>query len=398
MLSIISADDRRRTVMAKITAADDVNADRKSKGEYDAPAHQLWWPARKIFGEENADQLISDKLSEQFRRSLQTDFTAIAYPGDERPELQKLYDRGVSLLSNTEATWQDIYEAQQIRTRLIPDDELTAALQRELGQAHHLNMDTAAIAMRLNPGETGGDGLTPAEARTHLVNLVGDVQWERHKRYLRRRLRSSYMMKVCRSTLIVGPIFFLALIWGVMANRDGNTISNFANDFLRYPGLLVAISSGILGAWFSMLVTVDKRLSGLTLEELRVAQNASTLIGRMIFGASAAVIFYFLLRSGLVSATILPNIEQIGFDAISDVDAKKAPSNATAAADANNAADAASTEKPAATIKGYVPSTNLCLLVIWSVLCGFSEKLIPSALNKSADAGFDAENAQAKTT
>jgi uncharacterized integral membrane protein len=244
------------------------------------------------------------------------------------------------------------------------------------------------VITRFDAGDTSGP-LGAIEGRALLVNLVADVTLERHKRHLRRHLRSRYMKKVCIWTIAVGSVFFLALAWDAMANQKDTFVYQFASKYLRYPGLLMAIASGILGAWFSMLVSAEKRLSGLSLEELRSAQSNYTLIGRMIFGASAAVIFYFLLRAGLIEADILPDISEVGFEAVgvSDEQAIIVREMMRGGITSCYEGDVEGSGSGIVTSFGrFLPSQNMCLLIVWGVICGFSEKLIPATLTRNADA------------
>ena len=331
-----------------------------------------WLLSRLVFGSAEADGFVTRKLAEQFRRSLLTDFEAIPRPGDDTPEHATLHDKGIALLKNHDAPWADIDEAEKIKAHILPEGAIDAALERELDEAAGLKINTARMAARVRT--PAPDGPDSDEKRQYLGSLVSDVQWERKKRFACRSLRACYVTRVCRMTLIVGPIFFAALIWTTYANNPQSSLYTFIHGNLRYPGLIIAIASGILGAWFSMLVSIDKRLSGLTLDELRVAQRISSLIGRMIFGAAAAVIFYFLLQSGLFDAEILPDVRDIGFEQMN-----------FPAADASTLREMTVSGEIGSNTSSWLPSTDLCLLIIWCVLCGFSEKLIPAALSRNAD-------------
>lgn len=351
------------------------------------PGLGIFYSIAGFFGGSNIDKKVSVKLNEQIRRSLMTDFSALPIPDGTAPERLALYERGIRLLTTDPATWQDIYEAQQIRAHLLPEAELTVALQREMDQGQAIGMDISSVATRLDVGDTSG-GLDKSDARAHLVHLVADVSLERHKRHLRRRLRSSYMTQVCRWTLVVGPFFFLSLLLGILTNVKQFSLYEYSYDYMRYPGIFISITSGVLGAWFSMLVSVEKRLAGLSLEELRAAQSPFTLIGRMIFGASAAVIFYFLLRAGLVESVIFPDITKLGFETIrttTDEARRVIELFSNTAAIYQGDVQGSGTGVTTA-IGGFLPSTYMCLLIIWCVICGFSEKLIPTALSRNADA------------
>lgn len=337
------------------------------------------WFCRRTFGANTAKSSTDRQLAEQLRRGLLTDFRAIPKPPAEDTEKSALYANALTLLADTNVSWPDIYEAQKIKAYVLPDASLTANLEREIEEAKALDLNITRTSERLeNPNQSSA-----LEQREYLVGLVSDIQWERKKRFTCRALRAEYVSKVCHMTLIVGTLFFGALVWTVFANDPTSWLSKAINGNFWYPGLILAIFSGVLGAWFSLLVSIDKRLSGLSLDELRVAQEISTLVGRLIFGAASAVIFYFLLQSGLFSATILPDISQISF---SQLNLPTTPDDIPL----RDQALYGGIESDAAS---WFPSADLCLLIIWGVLCGFSEKLIPAALSRNADTASSAMGA-----
>lgn len=326
------------------------------------------------------DAWVSNKLGEQFRRSLLTEFRAIPAPDASDRVALDLYRRGLDLLREENFTWQNAYEAQQIKVHLLPETDLQVEIARALKQAHKHGIDTTDIVAMLEQPEEGttADEKTAwlARLRVRLSHLVSDIQWEQQKGFIRRELRACYVRSICLATIGVGVLFFAALFWTVMMsdidlrlsiyNAFGILDIDSTPDYFRFPGFFIAMASGVLGAWFSMLVSVDKRLSGLSLEELRVAQRSSSLIARLIFGAASAVIFYFLIRSNMIDGAILPDMEKVGFTQL-------APTSAESVDPGGPGID---------TLAGYLPSLDFCLLVVWCVIAGFSESFIPAALSR----------------
>ena len=71
-------------------------------------------------------------------------------------------------------------------------------------------------------------------------------------------------------------------------------------------------------------------------------------------------------------AEILPEIREIGFEQL----------NLPRGSEPTLREQAISGEI-ASSIDAWLPSTDLCLLIVWCVLCGFSEKMIPAALSQN---------------
>jgi hypothetical protein len=145
---------------------------------------------------------------------------------------------------------------------------------------------------------------------------------------------------------ILGNLVLLAVLIFAAYKR-------FYLPFIVYPGLFIAMSAGLLGANFSMLIQSQRRCAEGSLEELIAASSWYTLLVRGCVGLGGAVIIYFFFESGLLEGNLWPDLNDLGFREISGTTAK------------------------------YVPNQNVCLLVIWCFLAGFSETLVPAVLEKT---------------
>jgi uncharacterized integral membrane protein len=152
-----------------------------------------------------------------------------------------------------------------------------------------------------------------------------------------------------------GPFALIILILFLLLL--GVAQQKFDFPFVTYPGILVAMSSGFLGATFSMLIQNQRRVSEGTLEDLDAASNWHTLIVRGSVGLGAAVILYFFFESGLLEGSLWPDLQKLAFNNLE--------STRSAGVD--------------------VPNQHWCLLVIWCFLAGFSETLVPNILKRTEE-------------
>lgn len=133
--------------------------------------------------------------------------------------------------------------------------------------------------------------------------------------------------------------------------------------------LYTVITMGAFGAFFSRLTYILQYWDRLPLREIQSAKGLMALFLRGSVGMCGAVVVFFFLKSGLVGGGLFPNFENIGVDVLNY------PMGDTPAAKA--------AAKAGEVMQGIVPSKDLALLVLWSFVAGFSERLVPSILSKT---------------
>ena len=132
-------------------------------------------------------------------------------------------------------------------------------------------------------------------------------------------------------------------------------------------GLYVALTYGVVGAFFSRLARFNTAPMTISYNDVQSNYIHSMLLQRMITGLFGALIFYFLLRSGLVAGQIFPEFANMTFQLI-DLVAK--PENVPPATGVF------------ASLSIVAPNEHLAKLIVWSFIAGFSERLVPDSLTR----------------
>lgn len=146
---------------------------------------------------------------------------------------------------------------------------------------------------------------------------------------------------------------------------EGSAIaeSTLQATFLHgYAALVIAMVSGLFGASFFLLAQLQGRLAEGGTEEARDMWSYTFLFLRCLVGIGGAAILYFFFQSGLLSGSIWPQLNHVGFEAVRLPDVGNKPGEATDL---------------------WVPNQHLALLIIWSFLAGYSQTLVPSLLQRT---------------
>ena len=88
---------------------------------------------------------------------------------------------------------------------------------------------------------------------------------------------------------------------------------------------------------------------------------------RLLYGMSGEIIFYFLLRSGLLGGSAFPDLSQVSVG--EHIVWKFTPTGA------GQNLEAGKLDPSGLTI--LMPTPDFAKLVVWSFLAGFSERLVP---------------------
>jgi hypothetical protein len=168
-------------------------------------------------------------------------------------------------------------------------------------------------------------------------------------------------------------VFFLPTICRIVFNVEF--------DNLRLYYLFTAASSGILGAAFSQLTSIQSRVQLANLDQVRAMSQMGYIIARAMVGAGAGLIMFYLVQSGLLSGAFFPVFihtaeELAGYQSellASAIEITKHTYNVSQSIEATLGVGTLAR-----------PGEGMSLLIVWCLLAGFSEKMIPGILNNKA--------------
>ncbi len=214
----------------------------------------------------------------------------------------------------------------------------------------------------------------PEKLRTLLHRLVSDLQWKSETKRVIRFNESQMRRKIVLVFLCAFVLFFSSTIMRVLFGYEF--------DNLRLYYIFTASISGLLGAAFSQLISIQSRVEAATLDQVRAMGQIGYIIARAMVGAGAGLIMFYLMQSGLLSGAFFPEFihsvdEVAGF--MNDL-GRSAEQIA-----ANTQGTSQSIESSLAVGTLARPAQGLSLFIVWCLIAGFSEKLIPGILASKAN-------------
>lgn len=274
-------------------------------------------------------------LTQQFRITLRASLERMR----ERCSGKPAFATAERLLADEDHwSWNRAYEVEQLFVDLYDDETLRTELACRVREAGPVLRPPAGAWYQ----EQLGKRKSSTGRRALLGRLINDLQW----RYTVNEARRGYTKEITGRT---GRVFVcvvgLFLIWALIASLGSDEVP---------PGdwklLFLVASAGGWGAVFSMLTGLRGRLDASSFDDLKLSRSWWMLTARALIGLAAALVLLFFFVGGLLEGSLFPDMS---------------PEKVVVAEGVT---------------KCFLAQKDIALLIVWSFLAGFSERLVPSLL------------------
>jgi hypothetical protein len=278
--------------------------------------------------------------------------------------------------------WNRAYRLERLLALAEPQDTLFGEVQRRLEEASEETVPSAPRLRTIFESATpqvvdntntqsvptlkaGGE----ARLRALLLDILEETHWSFQRKFHSRPIQRSATRRLVGTGLVACALFILPFVYIYVTLWVSDKTYTLPLESWPWLPLWTALTAGFFGAMFSRLLYLQANWNVLSLGALKDAREFTSILLRGAVGMTGAVIVYYFLLSGVIGGGLFPHFDKIGLDQKHYSDGSKAvPLNL------------------------ILPNADLALLVVWSFLAGFSERLVPSIL-QSAE-GSIRDNAQ----
>lgn len=236
---------------------------------------------------------------------------------------------------------------------------LDAEMERKFAQAEHSGLaGLAGLSERYRA--IGGNGKLD-ERRAAATAFLEEMYTRYAKRWAERDKREEVSGRLKNTGLwLAFGVVVLGLVVALFRPVLGNALSALTEPvrqaLIDYSAFLVVLFFGILGAYSSRLFRYSKDMQELRWREMDLVYSRGALAVRLMVGAIAAVILYFLMLGRILDGPLFLE---------GDFELWRAHTDGTL-------------------LVPLRPTENFARLVVWSILAGFFERFVPDRMKDVA--------------
>jgi hypothetical protein len=269
--------------------------------------------------------------------------------------------------------WNEAYRLERLLALVEPAETLISEVQRRIEEAVEENVPSAprlraafeAAAPHLVDTAQSPPALKEGgepRLRAMLLDTLEDIHWTFQRKFHSRPIQKSATRRLVGAGLIACALFVLPYAYIYMKSWLSNGWILPLEHWAWLP-LWTALTAGFFGAMFSRLLWLQANWNILSLGALKDARDFTSVFLRGAVGMTGAVVVYYFLLSGVIGGGLFPKFQEIGLHQLSFRESA-GPQGAVA-------------------LRLILPNGQLALLVVWSFLAGFSERLVPSILQST---------------
>jgi hypothetical protein len=327
--------------------------------------------------------------------------------GDQRKLLDEVQEKLAKLKSEPYPAnfdkdfeaWNEAYGLARLLVLLEPAENLSAELRRRVAEATSekigcaTRLAAASEALLTHAFDANG-AIKPGE-ESKLRGLLLETMEELHLGYQRKFYARPIRRNSTTRLIMFGFGAFVAFMFPYVMLYYKVTHSGSSNDSIpswtnvdisswAWLPLWSALTAGLFGAMFSRLLFLQSHWSTMSIGSLKAARESSTILLRGCVGMMGAVIVSFFLQAHVIAGGLFPDFQEIGLERrYYPVSAGPDNAKASVAQAQTNATMPSNTNDPHAKLLPLLliyPNQHLALLIVWSFLAGFSERLVPTIL------------------
>ena len=271
--------------------------------------------------------------------------------------LEDLVGEGNAEVGAEALDWDDVYKAERMIALLLSGALLRQEISVRLQELADSRVPCGDALRReyellLKPA-SDAPAADDAMLRAFLLRVLETIQWSAKKKYLAQPIHRVATKRVLFCALVA--LLFIVAPYLIVGTLGPQGISKAWSLFALHS----AVASGLLGACFSRLISVQRGWSDMTLDEVFLHREWSYTFLRAGVGVCGALIVYFFLRSEFMSGAMFPDFANVSMRYV-QIDAEKSVG-----------------------MTFVMPSKDLALLTFWCFIAGFSEALVPGLLANS---------------